>query len=221
MDALNEIPKFRDKRPIPNLQGTVKLQVCLEDRVIKTTAYIAAIRHSQIGRDLINELEPLAANWRGLYSGGVLTHTQHPRPTHKGTQHSTEPALSHGAVKRIRTGNNISTPSGCVSVPGANLTQSKHVPRAEHVDGRKHTPLTVDEGLDPHTVQTILCKLLFPVGSLVLARMTHGTRGLMPSRNLMHVEMVLGRYDYILSDGKRWSARRLIRIRRTAMKTGT
>ncbi|MCP4544734.1 MAG: hypothetical protein GY832_47145 [Chloroflexi bacterium] len=47
--------------------------------------------------------------------------------------------------------------------------QSKYVPRTEHVDGREHILLAVDEGPGPHTVQTVLCRPLFPVGSLVLA----------------------------------------------------
>ncbi len=118
------------------------------------------------------------------------------------------------------TGTNTNTPSRCVSVPGAKIMQSKYVPRAEHVDGKNHMLLTVDRGLGPNTVQTVLCKPLFSVGSLVLARRTRRTRGPMPSRNLMRVEVVLGRYNYILSDGNHWSARRLVQVRRTAMTTG-
>ncbi len=199
----------------------VKLRVHLEDRVIRTIAYVAVIRHSRIGCDLINELEPLIACGRGSQSGGVFACTQHPRSAHRGMQHSTEPALIHGAVKKIQTGIDTNTPSRCASVPGSKLTQSKHVPRTEHVDGKKHAPLTVDEGPGPHTVQTILYKPLFPVGSLVLARLTRRTSGQVPSCSPMRVEMVLGWYEYILSDSECWSARHLVRVRRTVMKTGT
>ncbi len=211
VDALKQIPKSCDKRLIPTLQGTIKLRVRLQDRVVRITAYVAAIRHSRIGRDLFSELESRAACGRGSQSGGLPAYVQH----------STEPPLSHRAVKSTQTGTNTNTPSGCVSVPGAKLMQSKYVPRAEHVDGREHIPLTVDRGLGPHTVQTALCKPLFSVGSLVIARRISGTREPRANRNLMQVEAVLGRYDYILSDGKHWSARRLVRVRGTRMKTKT
>ncbi len=52
---------------------------------------------------------------------------------------------------------------------------------------------------------------LFPTRSYVLARKPHTPKGQSPYRNPMKVERVLGRYTYILSDGQKWSARRLKR----------
>ncbi len=105
-------------------------------------------------------------------------------------------------------------------MPGTKL-RTVSVPRTEHVDERKHVPLTVDEVPYRYTVQTALCKLLFLVGSFVLARSTHRTRGQTPSWSPMHIERVLGWYNYFLSDSECWSAQHLMQVRRTMMETGT
>ncbi len=165
-----------------------------------------------------------------MQSGGVFACTQHPRSAISSRQHSIEPVLIHGAVMRTCAGIAKCTPPGCISVLGPSLAQSVPRPRAERVTGREHALPAVDKKMCMHvakhaqanaTPQCNQFKPLFSVGSVILARMSHHLKGLMLSRNPMHIEEALGHYDYILSDGNRWLARCLIQVRRPSMETGT
>ncbi len=90
--------------------------------------------------------------------------------------------------------------------------QKKHAHRA--VDMKRTTQVTKHGHAGPEQAEMQKCssvRPLFRVGSLVSARISHRNMGRQPSRGSpMGVKQVLGRYKFVLSDGERWSARRLV-----------
>ncbi len=113
MDALKSLPKISDKKLTRALQGSIKLRVCSEDRVMMTTAYVAAICHSWIGCNLVNVLGVLTTDGRGSQPGGVWASMQHLSLAISSKQHSAESEPAHTAVMRVGAGSKESTPSGC------------------------------------------------------------------------------------------------------------
>ncbi len=111
------------------------------------------------------------------------------------------------------------TPSEPLPVAEPQLEQNTCRLRTEQVHGKVHTDLT-----GAHSCTAKKCsrpqwhrsvKPLFRVGSLVLAQRSRKDTGRLPDTEPMTVKWALGRYDFILSDGNRWSARQLVQCRRS------
>ncbi len=133
-------------------------------------------------------------------------------------------------VMRVQPGK---TPIESSSVPGPHFVQSEHGARTEWVDEghTTHTRLAVATNMNMSTEtnehshtstehgKSKLCSLfrpLFHVGSFISVRISRRGAGRMLSHGLLlHVEGVLSHYEYILSDGERWSVQHLIRYKDT------